>query len=116
VASPRADIPTSPAPKALEGFGGVASPWVRIESLREGAEVGWATSSIDSNANAIVIETEGARGLVLDLSNIHVDWNRRVILRIDGQGSQLLHGKSQVKHLEVSPAGRWRVVHAPTSD
>ncbi|MCH7700623.1 MAG: hypothetical protein IID37_02935 [Planctomycetes bacterium] len=95
---------------AREGFGGERSGWLKIELLREDAAVGWATGSIHPGSNRIEIETEGVKRIVLDLSQIHVDWSRRVILRLDGQGSQLLHGKAQIKHLEVTPAGRWRVI------
>ncbi len=108
--SPPGDVPAEPASTAREGFGGEGSRWLRIELLREDAAVGWATGSIHPGSNSIVIETEGAKRILLDLSRIHVDWSRRVILRIDGQGSQLLHGKTQIKHLEVTPAGRWRAI------
>ena len=108
--SPPVDVPAKPASTALEGFGGERSGWLKIELLREDATVGWATGSIHPGSNSIEIETEGARRILLDLSQIHVDWSRRVILRIDGQGSQLLHGKTQIKHLEVTPAGLWRVI------
>lgn len=108
--SPLGDVPASPASTARAGFGGERSGWLKIELLREDAAVGWATGSIHPGSNSIEIETEGVKRIVLDLSQIHVDWSRRVILRLDGQGSQLLHGKAQIKHLEVTPAGRWRVI------
>ena len=108
--SPLGDDPARLASTAREGFGGEASGWLKIELLREEAAVGWATGSIHSATNTIEIQTQGVKQMMLDLSQIHVDWNRRVILRIDGQGSQLFHGKTQIKHLEVTPAGRWRIV------
>ena len=108
--SPFGDVPERQASTAREGFGGEEAGWLRIELLREDAAVGWATGSIHAGSNSIVIVTEGAKRIELDLSEIQVDWNRRVILRLDGQASQLLHGKTQIKHFEVTPAGRWRVI------
>lgn len=103
------EIPNPPVPGAVEAFGGSAR-WLRIESLRRDAVVGWASGSILSGSNIIEIATQGARCISLDLSEIHVDWSRRVILRIDGQGSELRHGKVQIKYLEATESGRWRTL------
>ena len=83
--------------------------WLGIEAIRQGAPGAWATGALVLD-HKIVIDTEDVEQFSIDLSQLHVNWNRRVILRIDGHASELTKKRRPVLHLRRSPAGSWDVV------
>ncbi|MHC4093175.1 MAG: hypothetical protein ACYSVY_23390 [Planctomycetota bacterium] len=83
--------------------------WLRIEAIRSGAHGAWATGSFVPR-NKIIIETEDVEQFSIDLSQLRINWNRRVVLRIDGHASELTKKRRPVVHLRRSPAGSWDVV------
>lgn len=84
--------------------------WLRIESIRDSAVGAWATGSFLQHDNKIVIETENVEQFSINLSKLRLNWNRRVVLRIDGRSSELMRKRRPVVHLRRSPAGSWDVV------
>jgi len=83
--------------------------WLRIEAIRSDAPGAWATGRFVFD-NKIIIETEDVEQFSIDLSQIRINWNRRVILRINGYSSELTKKRRPVVHLRRSPAGSWEVV------
>jgi hypothetical protein len=84
--------------------------WLRIDALRPDAPGAWATGYFLEDPNKIVIETENVAEFSIDLPQLHVNWDRRVILRIDGHSSELIRKRRPILHLRRSPAGSWDVV------
>ncbi len=84
--------------------------WLRIEGIRDSAAGAWATGSFLKDKNKIVIETENVERFSINLSKLRLNWNRRVVLRIDGRSSELTRKRRPVLHLHRSPAGSWDVV------
>ena len=83
--------------------------WLRIEAIREGAPGAWATGRFIPD-NRIEIETEAVSEFSLDVSDLHINWDRRVVLKIDGRASELIRKKSPVIHLQQDQTGAWNVV------
>ncbi|NOT02084.1 MAG: hypothetical protein HOP29_15840 [Phycisphaerales bacterium] len=86
-----------------------AERWIRGERLIDGVKGGWVTGAV-SPENRVVIETDGLEQVVLDLSRVPADWNRRVILRIDGHTSELTRAHFPTLRLRRSPTGGWLAV------
>ncbi len=83
--------------------------WLRIEAMREGAPGAWATGHFILDRK-IEIETEHVDQFSIDVSRLRINWNRRVILKIDGRASQLSRKKSPVVHFKRDRTGAWNVV------
>ncbi len=84
--------------------------WLRIEGIRDSAVGAWATGSFLSDRNKIVIETENADQFTINLAKLRLNWNKRVILRINGHSSELTKKRDPLLRLHRSPAGSWDVV------
>lgn len=86
-----------------------AERWIRGERLIEGVSGGWVTGSVSAE-NRVVVESDGLAQVILDLSRVPVDWNRRVILRIDGHTSELTRDRFPTLRLRRIPTGGWLAV------
>lgn len=84
--------------------------WLRIEVIHPDAPGAWATGAFIRQKNKILIETENVDEFSIRLPQLHVNWDRRVILRIDGHSSELKWKRRPILHLRRSPAGSWDVV------
>jgi hypothetical protein len=84
--------------------------WLRIESIRDSAMGAWGTGDFLAEQNKIVIDTENVDQFTINLSKLRLNWNRRVILRIDGHSSELTPKRRPILRLRRSPAGGWKVV------
>ena len=84
--------------------------WLFVEKVRGKAAGGWATGSFDRNRNKLVISTKDVAGFALYIERIPIDWERLVVLRIDGVNTELRRRDSAVYHFEVDEHGRWIVV------
>jgi hypothetical protein len=84
--------------------------WLRIDAIHPDAPGAWATGAFIREKNKIAIETENVDEFSIRLPQLHVNWDRRVILRIDGHSSELKWKRRPILHLRRSPAGSWDVV------
>jgi hypothetical protein len=84
--------------------------WLRIEAIRDSAVGAWATGWFIAEQNKIVIDTEDVDQFSINLSKLRLDWDRRVVLRIDGRSSELTPKRRPILRLRRSPAGSWDVV------
>ena len=66
-----------------------AGRWLTVDKVRGDAPGAWATGSFDRKSNKLIIDTHDVDGFSIDTTRAVVDWNRRVILRLDGHNSQL---------------------------
>ncbi|MCP4589637.1 MAG: hypothetical protein GY842_02725 [bacterium] len=87
--------------------------WLRIESLKEGAAGGWVNGWL-RGPNRIGLETEDVVRFSMDLSQLELDWSRRVWVRVDTGTFELTHKRNPVIHLQKSPMGAWDVVPPPS--
>ncbi len=84
--------------------------WLRIEALYPDAPGAWATGEFIRDRNKVVVETENVDEFSIALPQLQIDWDHRVILRIDGHSSELMPKRRAILRLRRSPAGSWDVV------
>jgi hypothetical protein len=84
--------------------------WLRIEALHRDAPGAWATGEFIRDRNKVIIETENVDEFSIALPQLRIDWEHRVILRIDGHSSELTPKRRAILRLRRSPAGSWDVV------
>jgi len=84
--------------------------WLFAETVREGAPGGWAEGTFVPERNRIVVTTRDLAGFSIDFGKLAIDWDRLVVLRIDGYNSEFRRRKHPVVRFEVTPTGDWRVI------
>ncbi|MBI4718694.1 MAG: hypothetical protein HY763_12880 [Planctomycetes bacterium] len=87
-----------------------ADRWLVVEEARQGAPGAWATGSFDRERNRITIRTKDVERFALHLAMVPVDWEKLVILRIDGSSSELRKRETSVLHLMRDAQRRWVVI------
>ncbi len=83
--------------------------WLRVETVGDDADGGVATGSFDPVGNQIRIRTRDVKGFAIDTSRIGIDWDRLVVIRINGVGSELRKRDYDVLHFVRDDHGRWEV-------
>lgn len=83
--------------------------WIVVEKGKKGASNVWATGSFDAKRNKIIIETKNVQHFVMDVSRIPINWDRLVILKIDGRNSELRRRKYPRIHFVRGAYGQWEV-------
>ncbi len=63
--------------------------WLNVTELRAATPGGWATGDFDSTRNKIDIRTRDVAGFTIDVGRIPINWERKVILGIDGRNTEL---------------------------
>ena len=104
---PQDSVPASP-PATLFGRND-SDDWLFIEKVRPDTPDGWARGTFDKNRNKIAVETNGALGFALDIERIPIDWERLVVIRIDGKNSELRKRDYSRYHFQRDKYGRWIV-------
>ena len=84
--------------------------WVYVERIKDGASDPWANGAFDSARNKLSIETHDVRRFAVDVSRIPINWERLVILSINGRNSELRRRDFHVYHFEHDKYGRWAVM------
>jgi hypothetical protein len=80
--------------------------WLAIDRIAEGADGAWATGGVFAE-NRVVIRTENVARFRVHLDRLPVNWDRRVVLRIDGRPSELTRKHYPTLTLQRSPTGGW---------
>ena len=83
--------------------------WLRVERLRGDVEGGWV-SGHSHVANRIVIETHNVSQFSMDVSQLQLDWSRRVWVRINASSFELIHKRNPIIHLRATSTGAWELV------
>ncbi len=86
-----------------------AERWLFVETIRDGAPGGWATGSFDRARNKLDIQTRDVRQFALHLDRVPIDWNKLVVLSIDGKNSELRRRQTLRIHLQLDDHGQWVV-------
>ena len=83
--------------------------WLWVEKGRDGADGAWATGSFDSKRNKLSIKARDVRRFTIDVARIPIDWERLVILSINGRNSELRRRNHTLLHFVLDEYGRWTV-------
>ncbi len=83
--------------------------WLTVEAQREGTQGGWATGSFDPKRNKITIRTNDVTRFAVDVARIAIDWERPVILGIDGRNSELRRREVTYLHFRRGDGRGWVV-------
>lgn len=105
--------PDAPEPDAV----GVAtvpaeSDWLHVDAIRPKVDGGWATGDFFEPRNKIEIHTRGVKQFSLDLSKLNINWDRLVIIGIDGRNAELRKRNADVIHIARDKNNKW-VVREP---
>ncbi len=84
--------------------------WLFAQTVRDGAPGGWAEGSFVPERNRIVITTHDLTGFSIDFSRLAIDWDRLVVLRIDGYGSEFRRRRHPIVRFEITQTGDWQVI------
>ena len=87
-----------------------ADRWLFVEKAKDGTPGGWATASFDRQKNKLDIHTRDVRQFVIDASRVPIDWQRLVVLSIDGKNSELRRRDFSLLHFRFDDHGQWVVV------
>jgi len=100
-ASPRPDLVL---------IGGDRDRWLFVEAADEGKPGGWAQGDFDPQRNKLDIRTSDVLQFAIDTSRLRIDWQRLVILSIDGKTSELRKRDFAVYQFRRDVHGRWNVI------
>lgn len=97
--------------RAFDGDFQVADPdrWLFVDKVRGKARGAWATGSFDEKRNKLIVQTKEVAAFTLDVSRIPIDWDRLVIVSINGNNSELRKRKHPRLRFELDRHRRWVV-------
>lgn len=104
---PQDSAPASPPVVRLDRND--SDDWLFIEKVRPVTPDGWAKGTFNKKRNRITVETHGALGFAIDIERIPIDWERLVVIRIDGKNSELRKRNYSRYHFQRDEYGRWIV-------
>ena len=78
--------------------------------MRKGAPGAWATGSFDRKRNKLDIRTRDVQDFSIDVSRIPINWERLVVIGIDGANSELRKRDYSVLHFRLDDHGQWVVL------
>ena len=113
LAEPLSTSASSAKPESI--LGGIAwiedeqDRWLFVRAIRGEAEGAWATGQFDVARNKITIRTHEVSRFALDVSKIGINWNRGVILSIDGNTSEMKKRKTTLVEFRFDPQQGWIV-------
>ena len=84
--------------------------WLVVTRTSDGAAGGHATGSFLKERNRIVLTTRDVEQFTLDTSRIPIDWDRLVVISIDGTSSELRKRDYDVLHFARNKYGAWNVI------
>jgi hypothetical protein len=85
--------------------------WLAVEEIGPDSDGGWATGSFDSDRNKIDVTTDDVDRFSIDMTQVPVDWNRIVIIGIDGVNTELKKRNYNVYHFARNASGQWIVTN-----
>ena len=71
---------------------------------------GWATGAFDRQKNKLDVRTSDVRQFAIDVERIAIDWQRLVVISIDGKNSELRKRDVSLLHFRLDDHGQWVVV------
>ena len=86
-----------------------ADQWLFVEGARKNAPGGWATGSFDAKRNKLSIDTRDVDAFAVEIAKIPIDWDRVVILGIDGENAELRRRSAARLHFIRDKHGQWTI-------
>lgn len=83
--------------------------WLYVRRIRGQARGAWATGRFDRARNKIDIRTHDVDAFAIETSRIPVNWNRPVVLGIDGSNCELKRREQSLILFEIDSYGAWIV-------
>ena len=84
--------------------------WLFVEKARDRASGAWATGSFGPKRNKLTIRTRGVQQFAIDTSRTPINWERLVVIGIDGANSELRKRDYPILHFARDDHGRWVVL------
>ena len=81
--------------------------WLFVQEPMDRATGGWATGSFDRSRNRLTIRTRDVRRFLVDTTRVRIDWDRLVVLSIDGRTSELRRRDDPALEFEFDEHGEW---------
>jgi len=112
----KADAPKSPPTLApptripLPDDPDAADRWLFVEKAKGDAPGGWATGAFDRGKNKLDVRTRDVRQFAIDVERVAIDWQRLVVIGIDGKNSELRKRDVSILHFRLDDHGQWVVV------
>lgn len=105
-------LPSRPGEEASEPESPFYSSaeWVEIVALSGRATRGEIEAVFDEERNKFTIDATGVSEFLLDVCRVKVNWNRPVILKIDGRNSELRKRDYCRLRMRMIGKGAWEVV------
>ncbi len=103
--------PVLSQPARVEIDAAVSDPdrWLYAEAAMDPARGGWVSGTFDAERNKLSIRTKDVRRFAVDAGRVPIDWNKLVILSIDGRNSELRRRDFVVYHFDRTDHGEWVV-------
>ena len=86
-----------------------ADRWLFVEKAKGDAPGGWATGAFDRQKNKLDIRTRDVQQFAIDVELIAIDWQRLVVIAIDGKNSELRRREVTLLHFRLDDHGQWVV-------
>ena len=83
--------------------------WLVVTKARANSDGGWATASFDQDRNKLIIKTRDVQRFTIDTGRIAINWERLVVLSLDGRNSELRQRDVDVLHFFRDQHGQWIV-------
>jgi len=87
-----------------------ADRWLFVEKAKDDAPGGWATAAFDRQKNKLDVRTRDVRQFAIDMERIAIDWQRLVVIGIDGKNSELRKRDVSLLHFRLDDHGQWVVM------
>ena len=98
--SPRIPLPDDPD---------AADRWLFVEKTKDDTPGGWAAGAFDRERNKLEVRTRDVRQFAIDVERIAIDWQRLVVISIDGKNSELRRRETTLLHFRLDDHGQWVV-------
>ncbi len=85
------------------------SDWLHVDAIRPKVDGGWATGDFFEQRNKIEIHTRGVKQFSIDLGKLKINWDRLVVIGIDGRNAELRKRDVDVIHIARDEHGKWVV-------
>jgi hypothetical protein len=101
--------PPPPIDIPVGGHGRLFDGWMQIDRSEDSAIRAWAEGRTMDD-DALIIETQNVGRFHLDLGQIRLNWQRRILLRIDGFNRELSRpDRSRITYQKTATGG-WEKV------
>ncbi len=87
----------------------IGNRWVYPLQYKKGSTGGLVRGSFDPKRNKIMIDTQDVKRFRIDMTKLSINWDRLVIIRLNGKSSELRRRDSDVIDFEIDKYGNWVV-------